>query len=93
MAWRAELIRRRWYCINGFDMITWYSNFLYDEWWNSLSEEQRQKIENYRRNKREREQREARMAVMRLMFMSCMIAGISERTRHSNNVTYSDILY
>lgn len=93
MAWRAELLRRQWYCIKGFNMVTWYSNFLYDEWWNSLSEEQRQKIENYRRAKREREQRESRAAIMRLMSMSCIIAGVNERTRHAGNATYGDILY
>lgn len=31
MAWRAELRRRKWYCINGWDAISWYRKYLYDE--------------------------------------------------------------
>lgn len=38
MAWYAELRRRRWYCINGSDMVLWYKRYLYDRWWSSLSE-------------------------------------------------------
>lgn len=30
MAWYAELKRIKWYCINEWDAITWYSNYLFD---------------------------------------------------------------
>lgn len=41
MAWYAELKRRKWYCINGIDMIYIYRKKLYDDWYNSLTEEQK----------------------------------------------------
>ena len=31
MAWYAELVRKRWYCICGIDMIHEYKKKLYDE--------------------------------------------------------------
>lgn len=79
MAWKAELKRRKWYCIKGFDMVSWYSQYLYDEWYNSLTEEEKQRLEEYRRKKKEKEAEEARAAVMRLMSMSAMIAGLNSR--------------
>ena len=40
MAWNAERKRRHWYCINGWNAILWYDEFLYDQWWNSLTDEE-----------------------------------------------------
>ena len=77
MAWRAELKRRKWYCINGFNMVDWYSDFLYDEWWNSLTEEQQQRIIQRRKERKERESREARNSLMRLLYMSTALAGMN----------------
>lgn len=50
MAWWAECKRRNWRRIVGLNMITYYSNELYKEWWNSLTDEQREFI-----NKRKEE--------------------------------------
>ena len=54
MAYYAELKRRKWYCINRMNMINMYNKYLYDEWHNSLTEEQKQRLEE-RRKAEERE--------------------------------------
>lgn len=58
MAWYAELCRRRWYCINGLDMVLWYKRYLYDIWWSSLSEEEKDRITELRKRREERKERE-----------------------------------
>lgn len=77
MAWYSELKRRHWYCINGFDMIKWYKRFLYDEWWNSLSEEDKTKIEELRKREKEESDRHLQDCLKRLGMMSLMIAGLN----------------
>lgn len=58
MAWYAELRRRRWYCINGIDMVLWYKRYLYDIWWSSLSEvEKYAVIERRKQNEKCKERR------------------------------------
>ena len=54
MAFYAEMKRRRWYCVVGINMITWYSNKLYEDWYNSLTGEQKQRIEEARRRRAEK---------------------------------------
>lgn len=44
MAWYAELKRRCWYCICGVDMIREYKQKLCDDWYNSLTDEQNEKL-------------------------------------------------
>lgn len=77
MAWRAELKRRRWYCINGFNMVGWYSDFLYDEWWNSLTQEQQQRVIERRKQRRLQEERETRTAIMKLLSINTALVGIN----------------
>ena len=69
MAWYAELKRRKWYCINGIYMIRIYKQKLYDDWYNSLTDEQKQKLEEYRKAKAEKRKHEAEMALERLGMM------------------------
>lgn len=69
MAWLAELKRRKWYCINGIDMIRIYRKKLYDEWYNSLTNEEKQKLEEYRKVKAEKRKRDGEMALVRLGMM------------------------
>lgn len=69
MAWYAELKRRKWYCINGVDMIQIYRKKLYDDWYNSLTDEQKQRLEEYRKEKAEKEKRDVEMALARLGMM------------------------
>ena len=47
MAWYAELRRRKWYCINGINMVNIYKHKLYDDWYNSLTNEQKQQLQEY----------------------------------------------
>lgn len=69
MAWYAELKRRNWYCINGIDMIRIYKQKLYDDWYNSLTDEQKQRLEEYRKAKEEKRKRDGEMALARLGMM------------------------
>ena len=79
MAWYAELKRRKWYCINGIDIIQLYRKKLYDDWYNSLTDEQKQWLEEYRKAKAEKNRREAREAMQRLLMMSRMVSGLYRR--------------
>lgn len=66
MAWYAELKRRKWYCINGINMIHIYRKKLYDDWYNSLTDEQKQRLEEYEKEEAEKRKRDAEMALARL---------------------------
>ena len=79
MAFYAELKRRKWYCINQFNAIRWYSRYSYDEWYNSLTEEQKQILEENRRIREEKRHKEAQAALARLMYMTATIAGLRNR--------------
>ena len=70
MAWLAELKRRKWYCIVGLRMIYVYKKKLYDDWYNSLTEEQKQELEDYRKRKREKLDRELQESFNRLNLIS-----------------------
>ena len=69
MAWYAELKRRKWYCINGIDMIQLYKEKLYDDWYNSLTDKQKQRLEEYRKVKVEKRKCDAEMALASLGMM------------------------
>lgn len=69
MAWYAELKRRKWYCINGVDMIQLYRKKRYDDWYNSLTDEQKQRLEEYRKEQEEKRKREAKMVFAQLGMM------------------------
>lgn len=73
MAWYAELKRRKWYCIMGIDMISIHKKYLYDEWYNSLTEEQKLRLEEYCKKEKERKEREAQEAIHRLALMTGII--------------------
>jgi hypothetical protein len=73
MAWYAELKRRRWYCIKSVDMIHFYKKYLYDEWYNSLTEEQKLRLEEYRKKEKERKERETLEALYRLQYMTSVL--------------------
>lgn len=57
MAWYAELRRRKWYCINGVDMVLWYKRYLYDIWWSSLSEQEKYAVIERRKQDEKRKER------------------------------------
>lgn len=56
MAWKDECNRRKWYCIFGWDAVSWFSECSYNEWRRSLTPEQIRKLEEY--EKRQKEKRE-----------------------------------
>lgn len=69
MAWYAELKRRKWYCIKGIDMIRIYKKKLYDDWYSSLTDEQKQQLEEYQKAKAVKRKHEAEMALAGLGMM------------------------
>lgn len=69
MAWYAELKRRKWYCINGIDMIQLYRGKIYDDWYDSLTDEQKQRLEEYRKAKAEKRKHDVKTALTRLEWL------------------------
>lgn len=69
MAWYAELNRRKWYCINGIDIIRFYKQKLYDDWYNSLTDEQKQRLEEHRKARAEKRKRDGEMVFARIGMM------------------------
>lgn len=80
MAFYAEMKRRNWYCICGIDMITEYRRFLYNEWYNSLTEEQKVKLEENKKRREEQRQRELNTELAKIAMMTGMIADLYSRT-------------
>lgn len=66
MTWYAELKCRKWYCINVVDMIQIYRKKLYDDWYNSLTDEQKQRLEEYRKEKEEKRNHDTQMNLAQL---------------------------
>lgn len=71
MAWYAELKRRQWYCIHGFNAISLYINYLNEVWWNSLTEDQKQHYHELKEKKRTRD-REKLNAYLSFMKSACV---------------------
>lgn len=73
MAYWAECVRRHWWCVNGFDWISWFSKFHYDNWWNSLTDEQRERIIARRKAKKEKDRKDAITALVSMgVAMACI---------------------
>lgn len=83
MAFYAEMKRRRWYCVIGINMITWYRHKLYDDWYNSLTEEQKQKLEEAKRKRQEQHEKELDAAIKRMAIMTASIIGMSSRSNYN----------
>lgn len=84
MAWYAELKRRKWYCINGIDMVQIYRKKLYDNWYNSLTDEQKQRLEEYKKVEAEKRKREGEKALARF----CMMLDTMDRVTHGRMSEY-----
>ena len=69
MAFFAEMKRRQWHKINGENLIYMYSEYEYDVWYNNLTEEQKNRLEEYRKQKREKEEKEFNTFMMKLNVM------------------------
>lgn len=77
MAFYAELKRRKWFCVKGVNQIREYRKYLYDVWWNSLTEDEKKEVERQRQLRKERRDREFRTALSKISIMSTIVAGIS----------------
>lgn len=67
MAWLAECKRRNWHCVLGWNAISWYSRYLYDEWLKSLTTAQIKKLEDYHQKEKDRKQKELENAFVGLV--------------------------
>lgn len=77
MAWYAELRRRHWYCINGMNMITLYKQKLFEDWYQSLSEEEKEAYKEYKHKESERVDRELNTSLMKLAVIGASLVGRS----------------
>lgn len=75
MSWYAECKRRHWYCILEWDAISWYSNYLYDQWYASLTKEQKEKLKQYKEQKKKKDQQELNALFQRLGLMFATFAN------------------
>lgn len=58
-------------------MISWYSRYLYDLWWSSLSEEQKAFVEEIKRKEKERNDMELCKRLMKLGMISTLTGSMS----------------
>lgn len=80
MAFWAECVRRNWWCVNGFDWISWFSEYDYNNWWNSLTDEQRERIIARRKARREAEHRQVMKS---LAMMTATMAYLYDKNPES----------
>ena len=80
MTFYAEMKRRNWYCVCGTNMITEYRRFLYNEWYNFLTEEQKVKLEENKKHREEQTQRELNTELAKIAMMTEMVTGLYSRT-------------
>ena len=73
MAWFAELKRRHWYCINQWDAISWYREYLYDTWHASLTDEQKAKLEEQKRIDEEKRKLEFETIMIKFATMTSIV--------------------
>lgn len=66
MAWKAECNRRKWYCILGWDAVSWFSEYNYNEWRRSLTPAQIRNWKSTRENKKRKEKKTWKMLLLQL---------------------------
>lgn len=79
MAWAAELKRRHWYCINGVFMPSVFRKYLYDQWYESLSDEDKQYVTEQRKKRQEQEDRELQDTLREIELVAAMCHSISHK--------------
>lgn len=90
MAWRSlylwfQTFRKETYInVNAI-----YRKYLYDEWFNSLSEEEQKKEIEYQKKLKEKREREGKMALARFCAMT---AKMQELSRRSLEDSYFDMI-
>lgn len=73
MAWRAELLRRRWYCIVGIDAVCAYSNKLREDWWISLTPEEHEQILEEKEQQRQKDNKELNTAIAKMLITEAAV--------------------
>lgn len=76
MAFYAELVRRQWFCVNKRNAIYIYSKILYNEWYTTLSEEDRHKLEKRKRERELQRQREVEDVISELCIMNRIVSDL-----------------
>lgn len=76
MAFYAELIRRQWFCVSKRDAIYIYLKILYDEWYASLSEEDKRELEKRKRERELQRQREVEDVIAELCIMTGIVSDL-----------------
>lgn len=79
MAWTAELKRRNWYCINGVFMQRVFRKYLYDQWYESLSDEDKQCLAERKKKKKEQEDRELQNTLREIEMMAALCSSITNK--------------
>lgn len=88
MAWYAELKRRKWWCINEIDIINIYRQKLYNDWYDSLTNSEKQELEKYKKKKEEKERQDTEKAIAKL----CWLYSFMKRATGGRIDTYMDLL-
>ena len=68
-----------------------YKNFLYDEWFNSLTKEDQEEELRLQRELKEKRKREGELALQRLLYMTASMKELACRNVDSP-ISYSDFL-
>lgn len=90
MAYYAELRRRNWYRLNGMrNMIYVFSEKLYQEWYDSLSEEDKQYLDERERKRKEKANAEFDMLLHRMGMMSAMVRSLYKGELKSKEIPWN----
>lgn len=79
MAWAAELKRRNWYCINGVFMPRVFRKYLYDQWYESLSDDDKQRLAERKKKKKEQEDRELQNTLREIEMVAALCSSITNK--------------
>lgn len=88
MAFYTELKRRLWYCVNGVNMIQIYRRKQYDDWYNSLSEEDRQYLEEQKKKQKEKAEKDLQKCITDI---AALVMACCSGFNTSNHDKYHDI--
>lgn len=82
MAWRAEYKRRNWNCVIGWDAISWYAKYLYDEWLKSLTPAQIKRLEEcHQKEKENKKSWKMHSSILWIRAMSLIDSGYNTREK------------
>lgn len=90
MAWYAELCRRHWYCINETNMIALYRKYLYDTWYDSLTDEQKKMLEEKREREKEQSRQQLEESIMHLGVITGACFGLYNRQNDKYHGVYDE---